>query len=69
MKIKHNMGTLDRVLRFLIGFLVVILYFTNTVSGITAIILMVFASVFVVTSFISFCPLYLPFNITTKQKN
>ena len=68
MKLKHNMGMLDRVLRFLIAITIIVLYSTNVINGITAIILLVFAVVFILTSFISFCPLYIPFNINTKSK-
>lgn len=69
MNIKHNMGMLDRVLRFLIAVIITILYFTNIINGITAMILLVLAVVFMLTSLVSFCPLYLPFNLNTKNKN
>lgn len=68
MKIKHNMEMLDRVLRFLVAGLLIGLYFTHIINGATAIILLGLATIFIVTSFIAFCPLYLPFNIHTKTK-
>jgi preprotein translocase subunit SecD len=55
---KANMGILDRVLRGLIAVAIVILYYTNSISGTVAIVLLVVAGVFMLTSFISFCPLY-----------
>ncbi|SHH78094.1 YgaP family membrane protein [Flavobacterium johnsoniae] len=65
---KKNMGTTDKVIRILVAVVIGILYFTNAISGTLAIILGILAAVFVLTSFISFCPLYLPFGITTFRK-
>ena len=65
---KNNMGLIDKVIRILIAVLVIILYFTNVISGTVGIILLVFAGIFIITSFISFCPLYLPFGINTGKK-
>ncbi|WP_348797918.1 YgaP family membrane protein [Flavobacterium adhaerens] len=65
---KKNMGTTDKVIRILVAVVVGVLYFTNVISGTLAIILGILAVVFVLTSFISFCPLYLPFGISTFRK-
>ncbi|HEX7871067.1 MAG TPA: DUF2892 domain-containing protein [Chryseobacterium sp.] len=65
---KKNMGTVDKVIRILVAVVIGILYFTNVISGTLAIILGALAVVFVLTSFISFCPLYLPFGISTFRK-
>jgi hypothetical protein len=62
---KKNMGTSDRVIRFIIAALIGVLYYTGTISGTLGIVLLVLAGVFVLTSFVSFCPLYLPFGIST----
>ncbi len=62
------MGTADKVIRILIAVVIAALYFTNVISGTLAIVLGVLAVVFVLTSFISFCPLYLPFGINTSKK-
>ncbi|HRO76561.1 MAG TPA: DUF2892 domain-containing protein [Crocinitomicaceae bacterium] len=62
---KKNMGTIDKAIRVSIAVLIGVLYFTNVLSGTLAIILGVLAGIFVLTSFMSFCPLYLPFNINT----
>ena len=66
---KKNMGILDRVLRIAIAIAIVVLYFTQLISGTTAIILLVLAAVFIITSFISFCPLYYPFGIRTRKSS
>ena len=63
-----NMGTVDRVVRIALAIVVAILYFSGAISGIAAIILGIFALVFVVTSFVGFCPLYVPFKFSTRKK-
>ncbi|MCO5238649.1 MAG: DUF2892 domain-containing protein [Chitinophagaceae bacterium] len=65
---KKNMGASDKTIRILLAVLIAVLYFTNVISGTLAAILGIFAIVFVITSFISFCPLYLPFGISTCKK-
>ncbi len=62
------MGTTDKAIRILIAVVIGGLYFTNTISGTLAVILGFLAIVFVLTSFISFCPLYLPFGVNTSKK-
>jgi hypothetical protein len=65
---KKNMGMTDRVIRILVALIIVGLYFTNQITGLAAIILLILAAIFILTSFISFCPLYFPFGISTKGK-
>lgn len=65
---KANMGTADKAIRILAAILIGILYFTNQISGTLAIILLIIAVIFIITSFISFCPLYWPFGISTRKK-
>jgi hypothetical protein len=62
-----NMGTLDRVIRIVLAVVVAALYFTGTISGTAAIILGIIALVFLVTSFVGTCPLYIPLGISTKR--
>lgn len=69
---KTNMGTTDTIIRVIIAIVFSILYFTGTISGTFGIILLALGGVFLLTSFVSFCPLYLPFGISTckvKDKN
>ena len=65
---KKNMGIIDKVIRIFVAIVIAVLYFTNQISGTTAIVLLILAGIFIVTSFISFCPLYYPFGISTKGK-
>jgi hypothetical protein len=67
---KKNMGTADKITRLVIAAVIAILYFTNIITGTIGIVLLVLAGIFVLTSLISFCPLYAPFGISTcKTKN
>ena len=65
---KKNMGSTDKGIRIVVALLIAALYYFNVVEGILAYILMAFAIVFLLTSFISFCPLYLPLGINTCKK-
>jgi uncharacterized membrane protein len=65
---KKNMGTIDKAMRILVAVVLVVLYFTHVISGVLAIILLALAAIFVVTSLLSFCPLYLPLGLSTRKK-
>ncbi|MCY2685733.1 YgaP family membrane protein [Salinimicrobium sp. TH3] len=66
---KKNMGTADRIIRLIIAAAIAILFFTEIITGTLGIILLVLAGVFVLTSFISFCPLYRIFGFNTCPVN
>jgi Na+(H+)/acetate symporter ActP len=65
---RKNMGAVDRSIRTILAIIVVVLYFTGDISGVAAIILGIIALVFLVTSFVGFCPLYTLFGISTIRK-
>lgn len=65
---KKNMGNKDKLLRSLAAVIFAILYFSGAVRGPAGMILMVLAAVFLLTSFVGFCPLYTLFGITTLKK-
>lgn len=65
---KKNMGTADRIIRILIAIVIGALYFTNVITGTLGIILVILAAVFLLTSVVNFCPLYLPFGISTCKR-
>ncbi len=62
------MGLLDRTIRVILAAVISYLYFAGAVSGTIGIVLMVLSIVFLATSFLSFCPLYLPFGLSTLRK-
>lgn len=55
---KKNMGTTDRLIRTIIALIALYLYFGGIVTGTLGIVLIVVSAVFLLTSLVSFCPLY-----------
>ena len=62
---KKNMGSADRIIRTVVAVVIATLYFTNIISGTVAIVLAVLGVIFILTSVVSFCPLYAIFGIKT----
>ena len=62
------MGSADKIVRILIALVIAGLYFSQAISGTTAVILSVIAVIFLATAVVGFCPLYLPFGISTRKK-
>ena len=65
---KTNMGSIDRIFRLLVAAVIAYLYFANIITGTWGIILLVLGAVFVLTSFIGFCPLYTLVGVNTCKK-
>lgn len=65
---KQNIGNIDKVIRIIVAVLIGVLYYLNLISGTVAIILLILAGIFILTSFLGTCFLYLPFGISTKKK-
>jgi hypothetical protein len=65
---EKNMGSADRTIRVIIAAIILTLYMTKIISGTVGIILIVVSAVFLLTSFISFCPLYRVFGFNTSKK-
>ena len=55
---KKNMNTFDRVIRYVVAIVFFLLYISGVATGVLAIILLSLGIILIVTSFISFCPLY-----------
>jgi hypothetical protein len=62
---KKNMGSFDKVVRLLAAVLFIILFVTNVVSGVFGYVLLALAAIFILTSLVSFCPLYAIFGLKT----
>ena len=62
-----NMGSVDRGIRIVVACVIAVLYFTQVISGVLAIVLGIFAVLFVVTGIVGFCPGYLPFKFSTRK--
>ncbi|HOJ99852.1 MAG TPA: DUF2892 domain-containing protein [Termitinemataceae bacterium] len=66
---KQNMGLVDRLVRVVLALVVGVLVLTGQLTGVAAVILGIFAVVFLLTSAVGFCPLYVPLGISTKKKS
>lgn len=66
---KKNMGKVDRIVRVSLAVLIVILMVTGAIEGTLLIVLGIVAAIFLLTSTVSFCPLYAPFRISTRGKD
>jgi hypothetical protein len=55
---KANMGTTAKVIRLVVAAIIAVLFFTGIIPGTTAIILLIIAGIFILTSMVSFCPVY-----------
>ncbi|PTM05382.1 MAG: DUF2892 domain-containing protein [Bacteroidetes bacterium] len=62
---KKNMGKVDRTIRLIVAAIILLMYFTGNIAGTLATVLLVVAGIFVITSFINFCPLYRLFGINS----
>jgi hypothetical protein len=65
---KKNMGNLDRIIRLLVAATIALLYLLGVISGTLAYILLAVAVIFIATSFVSFCPIYKLFNLSTRKE-
>jgi len=67
--VKKNVNSIDKVIRILLAIVLGVLIFTSQVTGVFAIVLGILAVVLVLTSFLSFCPIYALLNISTLKKS
>ncbi len=65
---KPNMGSTDKIIRIAIAAVIALLFFLDVITGTLGVVLLIFAGVFVLTSLISFCPLYPVFKMDTSKK-
>jgi len=65
---KKNMGSVDRIIRCVVAAVIAVLIIIGQLKGTVAVVLGILAGIFVVTSFISFCPLYVPLKFSTRKK-
>ncbi len=63
-----NMGSLDRTIRILAAVAILALYFANVITGTLGIVLLIVAGLFLLTGFVSFCPLYALFKFNTRKE-
>ena len=64
---KKNMGRLDRTIRLVVALVFVLLVIARVIKGTAAIVLVILAAIFVLTTLLGFCPLYVPLRASTKE--
>ncbi|MDO6519407.1 Protein of unknown function [Zobellia uliginosa] len=62
---KANMGSTDRIIRIIFAIIVAVLYWQDSIGGVLAYVLLAVAAIFVITSFVGFCPLYTLFGFSS----
>lgn len=65
---KKNMGLADRLIRLLVAVVIAALYLLNVITGPVALVLLVLAAIFALTSLAGNCPLYSLFGINTCSR-
>ncbi len=65
--LKLNMANWDRIARFIIGIVLLVLALTGTVAGVLGIIFDIIGAIFVVTGLVGFCPLYAVLKFSTRK--
>jgi DUF2892 family protein len=66
---KKNIGIADKIIRIILAIVTLLLYITGVMSGIFGLIMIALAAIFVLTSLVTFCPLYYPFGLNTLKNN
>ena len=64
---KKNVGSIDKVIRIILAAVIGILAITQMISGIFAVLMLILAGVLILTTVISFCPIYYPMGISTAK--
>jgi Na+(H+)/acetate symporter ActP len=64
----RNMGTIDRIVRALVALVIIGLYLAGQLTGVAAIVLGILAAVLILTSAVGWCPLYVPFHLSTRRR-
>ncbi|MDD8026109.1 MAG: DUF2892 domain-containing protein [Acidobacteriota bacterium] len=65
---KKNMGNWDRTIRVIAAIVIAVLIVTKTLTGTLASVLGILGGIFLVTSALGFCPLYVPLKLSTLKK-
>jgi hypothetical protein len=64
---KVNESKLDRIIRVVLGVVLLALFLTNVVTGTLGIVFVVLAAVAIITGLVGFCPLYALLKIRTNK--
>lgn len=65
--IQANMGSIDRVIRIILGAIGILLFMTDVISGTPGVIVLILSVIFILTSSVKFCPLYTLLGIKSSK--
>lgn len=65
---KCNVGTLDRIIRAILGIILLVLPFFVALGAAIKWLLIIVGIILLFTAAVGFCPLYLPFGINTCRR-
>jgi hypothetical protein len=63
-----NMGKTDKIIRISAALVIGVLIFAKVLTGAAAVLFGIFSFVFIATSLIGTCPLYIPLKISTRKE-
>lgn len=64
---RKNVGLIDKIVRIVLAGTIAALYFFGVISGGLAIALLAIAGIFIITSAVGTCPIYLGLKLSTKK--
>lgn len=64
---KKNVGSIDKIIRYVLAAVFITLFFTNVVVGVLGYILLALAAIFIITSLLNFCPIWYLFGVKTNK--
>ncbi len=67
LEMQRNLGNIDRIARWSISGVVLLLYFLGVLYGPIGIVLLVLAGIFLITGSLGFCPIYVLFRINNYE--
>lgn len=65
---KKNLGKIDRNVRIIIAAIIVGAAYLEVITGVLEVVLLILAGIFLLTSVVSFCPIYAAFKISSRKK-
>jgi hypothetical protein len=64
---KKNVGSIDKIVRYVLAAILIALFAFNVVSGLLGYILLAVAAIFIVTSLLNFCPIWWLLGLKTNK--
>jgi len=63
---KKNIGSADKIIRYALAAIIIVLFALKVVSGVLGFILLAVAAIFIVTALLDFCPIWWILGVRTN---